>query len=194
MANNTNNVTFGKPNIAGCLYSAPVGTTLPTSANAVLNSAFKQLGYLSDAGVTNPQSTDDPTLIRAFGGDVVLSIPGEFTETYEFEMIETLNFDVNAEIYGDDNVETIADGYKVTKKNIVLPEKSYIFDFLLKNGKLRRVVVPKGTIIRNGDIEHTDEEALKYPAKVSCIANEDNEYVYEYTYNPPAPNENKKDK
>jgi hypothetical protein len=185
MANNSEFVTFGKPNnVSGCLYSAPLGTDLPESANDTVDTAFVQLGYLSDAGITDPQSTDDPTSIKAFGGDTVLTVPGEYNKSYEFEFIETLNENVNKEIYGDENVIETEAGYKVIEKNVVLPEKSYVIDFVLKNGKLRRVVVPKATIIRTGDIEYTDDDALKYPATITCIANADGEYAHNFNEDP----------
>ena len=38
------NVSVGKPKIAGAVYVAPLGTTLPTDAVTALATAFKGLG------------------------------------------------------------------------------------------------------------------------------------------------------
>ena len=57
MANvDASNVTTGKPKIGGAVWSAPDGTTLPTSAAVELDKAFKSLGYCSDDGVKNKAS------------------------------------------------------------------------------------------------------------------------------------------
>ena len=50
--NNTANVAAGKPKINGAIFVAPVGATLPTDASTVLDAAFKNLGFISDDGVT----------------------------------------------------------------------------------------------------------------------------------------------
>ena len=50
------NVTAAKPKVGGAVYSAPLGTTLPTDATTALNVAFKALGYISEDGLKNKNS------------------------------------------------------------------------------------------------------------------------------------------
>lgn len=42
------NVSTPKPKVGGAIFSAPLGTTLPTDATTALNVAFKGLGYVSE--------------------------------------------------------------------------------------------------------------------------------------------------
>ena len=58
MANNVNYVSAAKPKVAGAIYRAPLGTTLPTDATTALDSGFKALGYVSNEGMTNANSSD----------------------------------------------------------------------------------------------------------------------------------------
>ena len=65
------NVTTGKPKVAGAVFVAPTGTTLPTDATTALGTAFKELGYVSEDGVTNNNSPESEN-VKAWGGDTVL--------------------------------------------------------------------------------------------------------------------------
>ncbi|HEM4026999.1 TPA: phage tail protein, partial [Streptococcus suis] len=63
-------VSSAKPAIAGAISSATIGTELPTDATTKLNEAFKNLGYISDDGLTN-EDTRETEELKAWGGDVV---------------------------------------------------------------------------------------------------------------------------
>ena len=73
MSNTVTNVSAGKPNPAGALYWAPLGSTLPTDATTALDAAFLPLGYVSEEGLTNSNSRDNDE-IHAWGGDAVLNL------------------------------------------------------------------------------------------------------------------------
>lgn len=92
MANvDASNVTTGKPKIGGAVWSAPDGTTLPTSAAVELDEAFKSLGYCSDDGVKNKASSSSDS-ITAWGGDTVLDVDKDFSDEFSLTLIESLNW------------------------------------------------------------------------------------------------------
>ena len=69
--NNSANVTAGIPKVGGAFFHAPLGTDLPTDAKTALDAAFKNLGYISEDGLTESTSIDTNT-VKAWGGDVVI--------------------------------------------------------------------------------------------------------------------------
>lgn len=64
--NNSANVTAGTPKVGGAFFHAPLGTDLPTDANTALDTAFKNLGYISEDGLTESTSIDTNT-VKAWG-------------------------------------------------------------------------------------------------------------------------------
>ena len=81
-----NNVSAGKPKVAGAVYRAPLGTALPIDATTALASVFVDMGYISEDGVTNSNEREVEE-IKAWGGDVVLSPQTGKTDTFTLTFI-----------------------------------------------------------------------------------------------------------
>lgn len=99
------NVSAGKPDVSGAVNVAAYGTTLPTSASATLDDDFVNLGYISDAGLTNSNSRE-MSEVKAWGGDTVLSVQTDKKDTFKFTLIETLNPDVLAAVFATDTFQS----------------------------------------------------------------------------------------
>ena len=185
MANNSANVTTGKPVKTGAIFMAPVGTTLPTDASSTLNSAFVHLGYASEDGVTNNNSPDNEA-IKAWGGDVVLNTQTEKPDEFTFTLIEAMNANVLKMVYGDSNV-TVTEATSSVGEQIAIAansgeqvERAFVFDMLLKGNALKRIVIPKGKVTEIGEISYTDEDAIGYEVTLSCSADATGNTHYEY--------------
>lgn len=178
--NNSSNVTAGKPKVGGAIFRAPIGTTLPTSADATLNSAFSCLGYISEDGLTNSNSPESEA-IKAWGGDTVLNLITAKEDTFGMTFIEAMNTDVLSTVYGEDNVSgNIDTGIEIKANSKDLTEYAFIIDMILKDNVLKRIVIPKGKVTEVGEISYADGDAVGYDTTISATPDTDGNTHYEY--------------
>lgn len=181
MANTVSNVSAGKPKVGGAIYRAELGSTLPTDASSVLDtSVFECLGYISDDGIVNSDSRDSEN-IKAWGGDIVLNVLTSREDTFKFTLLEILNADVLATVYGSDNVTgTLLTGITITANSSCDEEACYVIDMVLRNDVLKRIVIPDAKVTSVGDISYVDNDATGYETTLGCMPDEEGNTHYEY--------------
>lgn len=180
MSNTVANVTAGKPAIAGAIWAAPVGTTLPTDTSTALGADFKCLGYCSEDGLSNGTELDT-TEIKAWGGDTVLTIQTSKNDTFSFTLIEVLNEDVVKFVYGSDNVSgDLTTGLTIEVNNKEVEEKVVVIDMLLRNNTAKRIVIPDCKISDLGDITYADGDVVGYETTLTCMPDSNGNTHYEY--------------
>lgn len=108
-------VTVGAAKVTGAIFVAPKNTSLPTDATSSLASAYKLLGFTSDAGVTIAESRDSDSITAWEGRTKIIELVTSYTETVSFMPIQC-NDDVAKLTWGDDAV-TVGTGGAITAKH-----------------------------------------------------------------------------
>lgn len=183
----TQNVTAAKPKTGGAIYRAPIGTTLPTSYSDTLDTAFKNLGYVSEDGVTNGNSPSGDK-VRAWGGTTVLNYMEDKPDTFKLKLIEAFNSEVLKTIYNDANVTVATGTGDITVKATAEEMKQYawVIDMLLKGNRAKRVVIPIASITELEEIVYKDNEPVGYGITLSAEPDASGVYHHEYIQGKPA--------
>ena len=188
--NNAKMVTVGKPKIGGSVYRAPIGTSLPTDATTALNSAFKCLGYVSADGVKNNNSPESEQ-IKAWGGDIVLTVMTNRPDVFGMKLIEAMNTDVLKTVYGSANVTgDLADGIAVSVNSADSESASYVVEMIYNNSAVKRIVIPDAKVSEIAEITYANGEVVGYDIKLACVPDSAGNTHYEYikqTQATPAP-------
>lgn len=178
--NDVKNVTSAQPDIAGAIYRAPLGTAVPNNAYSDLDAAFKNLGYVSDDGLTNSNSPETETK-KAWGGATILTSQTGRPDTLKYKLVEALNVDVLKSVYGDNAVTgELETGITVDANNKQLPGSCYVVDMVLKDDSLKRIVIPNATLTSLGDVVYKDGEIVGYEVTLTALPDETGSTHKEY--------------
>lgn len=187
MPNTKENVTFGKPKVAGAIYRAVCGdgVTIPTTVSEDLDTDLKCLGYISEDGVKHTMANSGDG-IKAWGGDTVLVPDVERTDSFQFTLLEVMNEEVLKAVYVDENVTVTAatssapKQISVASNSAVQPDCVWVIDMVMQGGNPKRMVIPKGAIKEIGEIVYKDDNAVGYQITVNGKADTAGNTHYEY--------------
>ena len=169
--------------VTGAILSAVTGTALPTDETTALNAAFKDSGYISDAGLkigTNQSNTE----ITDWSGNVVRDILQSYGNQLSWEHLEW-NEQSLKNFLGDANVTVTATTgapTKITAKfnGDEMPTKEWVFN--IKDGiRKLRVVVPNAKVSERGEISFTKGDAVKLPITIKTYPDASGNHIYVYS-------------
>jgi hypothetical protein len=177
---NTQNVTAAKPKAAGAIHRAPVGSKLPITYSETLDPAFKNLGYVSEDGVTNGNSPSGDK-VRAWGGTTVMNYMEDKPDTFKMNLIEAFNSEVLKTIYNDKNVTVEENGdIHVQSTAEDMTQYAWVIDMILKGNRAKRIVIPIASITEMEEIVYKDNEPVGYGITLSAEPDASGVYHHEY--------------
>ena len=176
--NNQANVSAGKGVKGGYIFSAPVGTALPTDVKATLNSSFKCLGFISEDGYVEAVGEDSDDIVD-MNGDVMDSTNSNRVESAQFTLAE-IKSETLKRMYGAANV-TDTRGVITVKHNSDSHDTfSYVLELVLKNGRRWRKVVPRGKSSELDDLTIASSELCQRALTIKYLSDEHGNTCYDY--------------
>lgn len=157
MALEASNVRVGND---GRVWSAPLGTALPTTADEALDAAFVDFGYVTEDGVGETPSVDINEIKGWQKGAVVRKVQTKHDIAYDITFLES-NAAVLEAYYGNytAGVTEISGDES--------PHKVWVID-VIDDDKLVRLVLPDGQITDRGAVSYQNGEAIAYPVTVTA--------------------------
>lgn len=155
----------------GDVYIAPIGSTLPTSPTATLDTAFVQVGLVSDSGVslTPNVSTND---IKAWQSltPVKTTITGVGL-TVKFSMIQ-VNQETTAEyFFGGDWTNVAGNGRLDFSASPDLQERCLVIEWLDDEGNQNRLVFGRGLFTDRDAFTLVRTDATALGLTYECLEN-----------------------
>lgn len=169
----------------GGLYVAPFGTPLPEDVDDVLDAAFVNLGYVSADGVTlNIDSATTP--IEVWGGDEIATLRDTYSIELTATLFQVLSPEVNAALFGDDNVTTAAatqsagNRMKVLLNSKLPPRISLVVDSFYEQRAIRHVA-QIAQLQDLGDIQLVHNAPLQFETTFRVLRGTDGNHLIKYT-------------
>jgi hypothetical protein len=158
--------------VTGGVYTAPSGTTIPTTVEGALDGAFAEVGYISEDGVTQSIGADNTSIKAWQNGDEVRVIQTSHSLTYAFTMIETSEVTLEA-YYGNYTAGT------VEISGDQLPRGPWVISVVDGDAAIR-IVIPDGQVTERGDITYQNADAVGYPITISAFPDGSGNKAYMY--------------
>lgn len=171
------NVYAAEPTTTGCIFVADLDTPGPSLPDpfAALDEGFIDLGDAGEDGFTETAERNIEKK-RNFGGKVVKVLQTEFSQIYEFVLLESLNAEVLKAIYGSSNVTVVAadsqhgEIVQVKKNAKRLPHLSWVIDTVdtQLNAKYR-TYIPDGQIFDTGEVTVVHTDTISYTVQLEAF-------------------------
>ncbi|WP_455713714.1 phage tail tube protein [Streptomyces xanthochromogenes] len=168
--------------ITGAAYVAPPKSKLPTDATSPWDAAFTDIGWISDDGITESNSSDTSEIKGWQGGQTVRKVVSSSEMTFQFTAIETSK--TVLELYHKGSKVVTTTGKSVLAVKAPGPDRrSFGFDVIDGNSHIR-IVIPDGEVTETGDITYKGDEAVGYELTVTAYPAADGTVAIKYSDDP----------
>ena len=165
------------------VYAGVVGTTAPTDTSTSLNAAFKDLGFLSEDGLTEAREQDVKDHY-ASGGVLIRTTRSKHKRTFKFVALESNQYVFPLVNPGS----TQATSTGTTTRAVYIPEpnvKAWVFQ-QADGSYIRRIHIARGEVIDVAEIKAGDEDMAMFELTVNVYPSSAGLLYTEITTDPAA--------
>lgn len=180
MALNDDAVRVG---VTGRVYTAPVGTTLPTDVTTPLEAAFVEVGHISEDALTESLEISTEVL-RSWQRPIgIRTLTTEVAWTFQFVMLETSP--LNLELYYGGAQTTVAGGVATTAIPAWPQATAKAMVIEIEDGDIiTRFALPKVEIGERGEVNHVNTAGTAYDVTVNVLGTSLDDMGYRITNDP----------
>lgn len=162
----------------GLAAVAPTGTAAPTDPTTALNAAFKDLGFISEDGLTEAvnQSTNE---VKAWDGTVVRKLTTGQEKTFKIKFLES-NGNVLDLYYSKPTIAFATGVTTMTVKPASSRDlRAFVFD-VIDGSKHKRIWIPNGEVTDRGEIGYKNGEPSSYEVTITAYPDSNGVWFKEF--------------
>ncbi|MFJ9207496.1 hypothetical protein [Streptomyces sp. NPDC102264] len=168
--------------VTGAAYVAPPKATLPTDATTGWDTAFTDIGWISDDGITETNSADTTEIKGWQGGQTVRKVISSSEMTFAFTAIETSK--TVLELYHKGSKVVTASGKSVLAIKAPGPDRrTFGFDVIDGDSHIR-IAIPDGEVTETGNITYKGDQAVAYELTITAYPGPDGTVAIKYSDDP----------
>lgn len=181
MAITTTNIRAYQNGLVAVTGFGVTGTPLPTDATTTINAAFKDVGTITDDGITDTTNQDSTDFFSWQGNTLVATLLGKYSKQFKLACTETNGITL-ALSYAGSTLTQQSWGVSIAEKPIVKDIRSWVIHGISDSGKLQRIVIPQGQITDRADVTWSSQDLTVYEYTIKCFVDASGNVAYRYLF------------
>lgn len=168
----------------GAVYTHDVGAApaAPTNAGSALNVLFKEIGAISDEGLSQSFAQDRTDVFIWQKNALARRIPGQTTLTYTFAATETSLLTLGV-YYAGSTITRTVEGASVAVKAPGTDIRGWVLHGM-DGARAVRVYVPLGEVTGRGDVVYNSAGITAREFTLTAYVDGNGNFAYEYHIDP----------
>jgi hypothetical protein len=169
----------------GAVYTHDVGATItaPTDATTALDVDFKEIGAITDDGITESFSQDRTDVFIWQGATLARRLPGQTSLTFQFAAAELKLLTLQVQ-YPGSTVASTTEGASVAVKAPTTDIRAWVLHGKDGASRAQRVYIPLGEVTERGDQVWTSGGVTFYEWTLSAYPDSNGVFAYKFFIDP----------
>ncbi|MEV6079616.1 hypothetical protein AB0L80_31570 [Streptomyces sp. NPDC052069] len=168
--------------LSGAAYVGPPATKGPTDSTTAWPDTVSDIGWISDDGITESNSSDSTEIKAWQGGQTVRKVISSSEMTFSFTAIETSK--TVLELYHKGSKVVTTNGKSVLAIKAPGPDRRFFGFDVIDGDSHVRIVIPDGEVTETGEIVYKGDQVIAYKVTITAYPAADTTVAYKYSIDP----------